>query len=348
MDFWPRPASDRTQNAGPSRGEARWAGRREGGPINTTTTGGSRPYPNKAACARGPRTRPGVELQRGSSTAKRGCQRRRRPRTRPGHAEGVPGPSRAAEEVGRGTTGLASARRAEPGSGARRRGARLGLRATRAVGPPRASGARAPVGPGARRVVGRSRHPGRDRAQATTRGGPAEGGSERAGGRARERVGGCRWRPRGERGRNCGAGLRLGARGGRPGSLLGWGPAPRPPRRPAGPRRRHRSPGREGGRGDRALGEGSHAGRRLEGRARGVVRRLRRAGMGSGQRPCVRGCLGGLLLAAHTSVMQLPPASSSRFSLFQERYQRLLEGGMSTAGGGGTGGFSQASRNSAL
>lgn len=83
----------------------------------------------------------------------------------------------------------------------------------------------------------------------------------------------------------------------------------------------------------------------------GVVRRLRRAGMGSGQRPCVRGCLGGLLSAAHTSVMQLPPASSSRFSLFQERYQRLLGGGMSTAGGGGAvgrGGFSQASRNSAL
>lgn len=121
--------------------------------------------------------------------------------------------------------------------------------------------------------------------------------------------------------------------------MLGWGPAPRPPRRPAGPRRRHRSLGREGGRGDRALGEGSHAGRRLEGRARGVVRRLRRAGMGSGQRPCVRGCLGGLLLAAHTSVVQLPPAGSSRFSLFQERSQRLLSGWDEHGGGRWGGGY---------
>lgn len=48
----------------------------------------------------------------------------------------------------------------------------------------RASGARAPVRPGARRVGARSRHPGEDPAQATPCGGPAERGSEReAGGR---------------------------------------------------------------------------------------------------------------------------------------------------------------------
>ena len=155
----------------------------------------SRPHPNKAACARGPRTRPGSQAAKPPPLREEGLRAAPAPqsalrgfRTSPGRPRGG----------GRGTTGLASARRAEPGSGARWRGARSRLRTTRAAGPPRASGARAPVGPGKRRVGGRSRHPGLDRAQATKRGGPAEGGRERAGGRARERTGGSRWRLRGQ------------------------------------------------------------------------------------------------------------------------------------------------------
>lgn len=51
------------------------------------------------------------------------------------------------------------------------------------------------------------------------------------------------------------------------------------------------------------------------------------------------GVWGGLLLAAHTSVVQLPPAGSSRFSLFQERSQRLLSGWDEHGGGRWGGGY---------
>lgn len=106
-------------------------------------------------------------------------------RPRPGRARGAATPDSpwssgspgAAVDSARATSGLTRA----PG-GTRKRGAPPGLRA------------RAPVGPGGRRVGGgRSRHPGGDRAQTTTRGDPAEGGSERAS----ERAWSCRWRPRG-------------------------------------------------------------------------------------------------------------------------------------------------------
>lgn len=192
---------------------------------------------------------------------------------------------------GRGTTGLASARRAEPGSGARWRGARSRLRTTRAAGPPRASGARAPVGPGERRVGGRSRHPGLDRAQETKRGGPAEGGRERASGRASQRADGRQpLAPEGPSEVGA-AGPAEGGRGAGPGG------APRPGRPDARQGRAVPPPSLPGpggrARGPRRWVRGATGGEGW-GRARGVVRRQRRAGRGRGQRPCVRVCRGGL------------------------------------------------------
>lgn len=256
----------------------------------------SRPHPNKAACARGPRTRPGSQAAKPPPLREEGLRAAPAPQSALRGFRASPGRPRS-EAGGRGTTGLASARRAEPGSGARWRGARSRLRTTRAAGPPRASGARAPVGPGERRVGGRSRHPGLDRAQETKRGGPAEGGSERASVRATQRADGRQpLAPEGPSevgaaGPARSSGPAEGGRGAGPGG------APRPGRPDARQGRAAPPPSLPGpggrARGPRRWVRGATGGEGW-GRARGVVRRLRRAGRGRGQRPCVRVCRGGL------------------------------------------------------
>lgn len=233
------------------------------------------------------------------------------PRTR----RGVPGPYPGCR--GRGAKDHGAHERAPGGTRKRRappRGA-LGLRC--------ASGARAPAGPGVRRLGGRSRHPGR---------GPCAGDYARRPGRGRERAGGRqRLAPEGPSevgaaGRALGSGQ--GKEAGEPARAGPRAPAAQKPGRAAPP---PSLPGPGGaavaarwGPGARALG--AREGRRAEAVAGGGWRVWR---------PCWRVCRGGRVRAPaptpasgggccrppHTSGLQcrVAPGVSLLFLLFEKR-----------------------------
>lgn len=127
---------------GPQPGLKQGGRAAEGGQSTRPQQGAADPTQTKR-CARGPLTRQGVELQEAPAPRRGLPTARRRPAlaqdTRRGSGSLQGRPRRWARDH--------RARERAPGGTRKRRAparARLGLQATRAVGPPRASGARAP------------------------------------------------------------------------------------------------------------------------------------------------------------------------------------------------------------